>query len=309
MSIKSYYCIRRVVIAESTSSTRVDFLRDALGNVTALSDSSGSISNRYRYKPYGTQIMTSGSPSSISHLWVGAYGYRYGATMRFANNYVRARHYGSLQGAWTSKDPVRTERLQPYAYTYANPATRRDPSGMLPEPIRPGCHGVCCCCAEGLRIDPKIDCWRDDYVGEVALRLTAYYQTGMHLNVRNIRGDCSLEWHEKATEPAEPDQKPRKWREQLEGVYKYETVASWLRRKRECPGHDRDWFMDTITRGLRNDHNVHLWICIKIRSAPNCPSCSGQVLKATAKVWIRVINGKVIGCRATSPGDGSCPPD
>lgn len=127
------------MIGETTGGTRTDYVCDALGSVvgTIVSD---VVENTYRYAPYGEHASASGGGDHPSFRWNGVHGYRSDDT-RHAEKYVRARHYGSTTGSWTSIDPYWPVE-SPYGYVYGRPTNVIDPTGLgslMPprEPRRP----------------------------------------------------------------------------------------------------------------------------------------------------------------------------
>ena len=61
MAVTNYYTVNGEIIAEKTAgSSRVDYLTDALGSVTATVNQSAQVVNTYRYKPYGSQLAKTG---------------------------------------------------------------------------------------------------------------------------------------------------------------------------------------------------------------------------------------------------------
>ena len=94
------------LIAEETGGTRIDYLTDALGNVTATVDQSANIINTYRYKPFGGLLAKTGAGSDPAFQWVGAQGYRQ-TGKSYADVYILRRHYSSTLGRLTTKDPAR----------------------------------------------------------------------------------------------------------------------------------------------------------------------------------------------------------
>lgn len=131
MAVTNYYTVEGEIIAEKTAgSTRVDYLTDALGSVTATVNQSAQVVNTYRYKPYGTQLAKTGTGSDPAFGWVGTKGYR-PTQKKFSDFYVRARHYGDATGQWTTRDPLYRLRLW-FVYASANPTSFIDPSGMIP---------------------------------------------------------------------------------------------------------------------------------------------------------------------------------
>src|SRR5579871_6866417 len=104
---KLFYAVEGEIIGEKAAgSTRVDYLTDALGSVTATVNQSAQVVNTYRYKPYGTQLAKTGMGADPAFGWVGTQGYR-PVQKKFSDFYVRARHYSETVGQWTTKDPIR----------------------------------------------------------------------------------------------------------------------------------------------------------------------------------------------------------
>ena len=155
MPVTNYYTVNGQIIGEKTTGgSRVDYLTDALGSVTATVDQNAAVVNTYRYKPYGAQLAKTGVGADPSLRWVGAHGYRQ-TGKEFAGSYVRARTYSRQTGTWSTKVPGqggenfndyssakqsgtwRTKvpgqaREHPYVYSSANPTSMVDPSGLRP---------------------------------------------------------------------------------------------------------------------------------------------------------------------------------
>jgi RHS repeat-associated protein len=111
------------VIAERTpGGGRTDYGADALGSVTATAAAGGTASSRY--SPYGEQ---SAAPAGATLGWVGCWGYRPTARS-VASHYVRARHYASKQGQWTTVDPLWPSERH-YAYASDRPSLETDRRG------------------------------------------------------------------------------------------------------------------------------------------------------------------------------------
>ena len=100
------------------------------------------LGNSYRFAAYGSLLLKTGSDPDPSFGWVGTLGYRR-TTMPYADQYVRARHYGGVEGRWTSVDPLwPMERA--YIYVADNPATATDVYGLQkndPDPFEAYCQG------------------------------------------------------------------------------------------------------------------------------------------------------------------------
>jgi YD repeat-containing protein len=100
----NYYTVNGQIIGEKTTGgSRIDYMRDALGNVTGTLDQNAQVINRYRYKPYGELLAKTGTGPDPKFRWVGSWGYRH-TSKRFSDVYVRARHYSSQLAQWTTVD-------------------------------------------------------------------------------------------------------------------------------------------------------------------------------------------------------------
>lgn len=136
MPVTSYHTINGQIVGESTSGARIDYLRDALGSVTATTSSAGTILNKYRYKPYGANLSKSGTAPDPKFQWVGHVGYRSQNVSLMV--YVRRRHYRTPIGSWSSADFA--EKISRYPYVDAAPTVLTDSSGEFPDPTKtPDC--------------------------------------------------------------------------------------------------------------------------------------------------------------------------
>src|SRR5215472_9542915 len=134
MAVTNYYTVNGVLIGEKTAGgTRTDYLTDALDNVAATLNQSRQVVNTYRYKPYGAQLAKTGVGADPAFRWVGSQGYRQ-TGKKYSDVYVRARHYDSLGGRWTTKDPWNAIRLR--GTTRKRPTASRVPQSSLTSPIR-----------------------------------------------------------------------------------------------------------------------------------------------------------------------------
>jgi RHS repeat-associated protein len=107
--------------------------RDALGSITAVTDTDGRIKYRDRYTAFGTRTRTGAQQDN--------YGTRLGFTGR--ENAIeglmqyRSRYYDTGQGRFLSNDTFRGNELTPpslhrYSYVHNNPVKYADPSGNTP---------------------------------------------------------------------------------------------------------------------------------------------------------------------------------
>ena len=130
MPVTNYYTVDGEIIGEATGGVRADYMVDALGSVTGTVDQSAQVLNTYRYKPYGALLAKTGAGADPKRQWVGSLGYR-ATGRRQSESYVRARHYGTSSGLWTSHDRW-WPRLPALGYGLGNPCVFVDPTGTLP---------------------------------------------------------------------------------------------------------------------------------------------------------------------------------
>ena len=126
MGVVNYYVTDGEILGDSHAG---DYMRDALGSVTGTtSPTDATVQSTYRYKPYGTELVSSGASQTPKFKWVGTYGYRQTSISRSAS-YVRARHYGQEEGKWTTVDPLSPKEAN-YGYEQSKPCTVTDESGL-----------------------------------------------------------------------------------------------------------------------------------------------------------------------------------
>lgn len=123
----SYITMDGDLVSEINPTSRLDYKRDPLGSTTGTVNSSSVVENQYRYKPYGAKLSKSGTGSDPAFLWVGALGYRQTQNV-IPSHYVRARHYDTSTGSWSSMDRL-WPTMAPFAYGGGSPGTVVDPSG------------------------------------------------------------------------------------------------------------------------------------------------------------------------------------
>lgn len=115
------------------SSERIYALQDANWNVTALSDSTGTILERYAYSAYGSPEYLSATFDlrfNSSFAWETLYcGYRFQAGPKLYH--VRNRVLCSSLGVWAQRDPLGyADGPNLYEYSRSNPTNRLDPTGL-----------------------------------------------------------------------------------------------------------------------------------------------------------------------------------
>jgi RHS repeat-associated protein len=131
MAVTNYHTVNGRILGETTGGVRTDYLTDALGSVTATVNPSGQVVNRYTYKPYGGLLAKTGVGADPVNQWVGSLGYRQ-TGKKYSDVYIRARHYDTANGRWTSTDPIGFDGKDwnLYRYVYNRPINHRDMYGL-----------------------------------------------------------------------------------------------------------------------------------------------------------------------------------
>ena len=135
MPVVNYHTVDGEIQGQTTAGVRTDYLTDALGSVVATVNSSATVVNTYRYKPYGERLARAGVGVDPRFGWAGSQGY--GTTPQsHSRQYIRARHYAQEVGCWTTMDEFWPgERA--YVYVASSPVTATDPSGLGCAPKNP----------------------------------------------------------------------------------------------------------------------------------------------------------------------------
>jgi RHS repeat-associated protein len=126
--------IDEVLLMERNSSSYY-LHRDALGSITEITNSSGSLVERYEYDVYGEPEFYDGSYSAITESTIGN-PYLFTARRydpESGNYYYRARIYSPALGRFLSMDPLGYEAgdANLYRYVFNNPANLTDPTGEI----------------------------------------------------------------------------------------------------------------------------------------------------------------------------------
>jgi len=137
---KEYLSVDGEIFGEVSGGVVNFYDRDALGSVVAIEDGAGNTVSTIEYKPFGdVRTYTGENPLSSPRrfLWCGTHGYRFNERYaQYTSHYVRARHYSSLQGKWSTVDPLYpTERA--YGYVENKVTTIIDFDGTKPEKLPP----------------------------------------------------------------------------------------------------------------------------------------------------------------------------
>jgi RHS repeat-associated protein len=176
MAVTNYHTVNGRILGETTGGVRTDYLTDALGSVTATVNPSAQVVNRYTYKPYGGLLAKTGVGADPVNQWVGSLGYRQ-AGKKYSEVYVRARHYDTANGRWSTKDPLglRGGDMNLYRYVANRSTLMIDPTGLVctPEQVKAKnlqtCQAYCAqaqqgdeCNISSLTFNPKTDCPKDN---------------------------------------------------------------------------------------------------------------------------------------------------
>lgn len=145
------------------TATRRFLTSDTLGSTRLVTDSTGVVKERRDYHPFGEEIPAStvfGSRNNVTDGGVTTYNEAPLVNQRFTGkerdaetglDYFEARYMASVQGRFTSPDPLlesgnpkNPQSWNRYAYTFNNPFRFVDPNGLCSAPVvKPGETGVC----------------------------------------------------------------------------------------------------------------------------------------------------------------------
>ena len=108
---------------------------DRLGSTTALTSTSGSLVNTYRYDPWGQSNGGTGTAYN-PFRYTGTYLDTMTGTYQMG-----ARYYQPGTGRFTQQDPLPKSVMTTnrYAYAGSNPTNFVDPTGL--DHVTPGCYG------------------------------------------------------------------------------------------------------------------------------------------------------------------------
>ena len=143
---KEYLSVDGEIFGEVTGGVVNFYDRDALGSVVAIEDGAGNTVSTIEYKPFGdVRTYTRENPLAAPRrfLWCGTHGYRFNERYaQYTSHYVRVRHYSSLQGMWSTVDPVYPSE-KAYGYVENKVCSKHDYLGLSPSmrqpPGRPSC--------------------------------------------------------------------------------------------------------------------------------------------------------------------------
>ena len=122
-----------LVCRDDATPQRLYAAQDANFNLTSVSDTSGSVVERYLFDPYGGRTIMSASWTSTdpsAYAWeIGHQGLTHALSIVLIYN--RARHFHSGVGIFGIRDPQNyLDGANLYGYEGCNPGNRTDPSGL-----------------------------------------------------------------------------------------------------------------------------------------------------------------------------------
>ncbi len=126
----------------NTSTGTVTYLHhDQSGSTRLLTGSTGTVTGKCTYSPYGTPTCEGASTTPLG--WDGQY-----TSSDTGLVYMRARVYDPATAQFLSRDPLAAVSGEPYSYAGDNPLNNSDPTGLLfgislpsPEEIGEGIAG------------------------------------------------------------------------------------------------------------------------------------------------------------------------
>jgi RHS repeat-associated protein len=106
------------------------YLHDGLGSVVALTDSTGTLTDRWGYDAYGNPTRLEGN--TLNPFLFNGQQYDDAEGLYF----LRARYYAPQQGRFLTHDPLMgnsgdPQSLHRYLYANADPVNFTDPTGMF----------------------------------------------------------------------------------------------------------------------------------------------------------------------------------
>lgn len=123
-----YYTVDANLIGEEALGMRTDYLCDALGSITSITNAIPIIAGTYRAKPFGMLLNSTFDAEHPRYRWTGNTGSR---TILITNalQYNRFRHYSPAIAGWTTSDAIWPLEAK-YNYVRGNPITYVDPRGF-----------------------------------------------------------------------------------------------------------------------------------------------------------------------------------
>ena len=121
------------LVSRRNGTARHYYLFDALGSVTGLVDSAGTVAERYDYEPYGARDMSATGATASADVAQGQFGFAGGYRSAGGLYHYGQRFYDPATMRWTQADPLdQTGDLREgnrYVYAAADPVGLSDESG------------------------------------------------------------------------------------------------------------------------------------------------------------------------------------
>jgi RHS repeat-associated protein len=128
--VKTFYVYGLGLIGEETGSKYTSYHFDLRGSTVALTNSTGQVTERFQYSPYG--VLLSGNAEKTPFLFNGMYG-----VMTDSNDlyYMRARFYSPEMRRFVNQDILLGfvedgQTLNRYAFVTGDPVSYVDPFGL-----------------------------------------------------------------------------------------------------------------------------------------------------------------------------------
>lgn len=124
-----------MIVKEDRGGVEREYIPDTLGSTSVMIGSTGKVTDRFDYWPYGEIASRTGN-TPTPFTWVGTLGYYKDSATRF---YVRMRSYLANSGGWMTVDPLWPDE-KAYAYVNGRSSDAADPQGLSPACVA---FGIC----------------------------------------------------------------------------------------------------------------------------------------------------------------------
>jgi RHS repeat-associated protein len=129
---RQYFYLGSQLVAHQGAGEQAFIHPDLLGTTAAKSNSSGGVTKRLRYAPFGLEWGKTSAESGENEI--GYTGHKHDNDIGLT--YMQARYYDPVIGRFYSNDPIgftNVHTFNRYAYVANNPYKYVDPSGMCSE--------------------------------------------------------------------------------------------------------------------------------------------------------------------------------
>ena len=238
-------------------------------SITALTDSSGNVTERYAYTAYGTPTITGSAGAKLAS---SADNNRYTYTGREWDQelglyHYRARMYDATSGRFCSRDPIGFVD-GPSLYASYFTVSRSDPRGLCD----------CCCCPKSLAYSGiKVGPIRNPIDPNIVDRLKLVFRVNATLDLIEDRypggSSCGIEWRECTSTGGSLGQKPGEWfrTNSPTGVPPENAFSDWTDPiGAACPGSFTRYWEDTPSINLGNGNQVEINFAVRITQGEGC---------------------------------------